>query len=82
MPALSSPLVLPLSRGIEGVSRDKSSPPSPHLSPFRPPLSLSPGKKIAKTFGTFEKTPYLCTVKIKETTPDETRLQILTNKNQ
>ena len=81
MPALSSPLVLPLSRGIEGVSRDKSRPLLPICRPFAP-LSLSPGKKIAKTFGTFEKTPYLCTVKIKETTPDSTRLQILTNKNQ
>ena len=82
MPALSSPLVLPLSRGIEGVSRDKSPPPLSPSVALSPPLSLSPGKKIAKTFGTFEKTPYLCTVKIKETTPDATRLQILTNKNQ
>ena len=56
--------------------------PRPPLRPCRPlpRVSLPPDQKNRKIFGTLAKTPYLCIVKIKETTPDATKqkLQILT----
>ncbi len=36
------------------------------------PLSLPLNQKSRKTFGRIKKSPYLCSVKIKETTPDAT----------
>jgi hypothetical protein len=37
------------------------------------PLSLSSDQKIIKLFGHIKKSPYLCSVKIKETIPDATK---------
>ena len=50
------PPFLPLSRGIEGVCRDRSSRPSPRLSPFAVSVATSHTKKT-KNIWTHQKIP-------------------------